>query len=285
MSEVRFNCVAIFDSIPDEELNTARKLRENLEDIRYIKENLQVRYFRIEQASDIDSAVSSLIGEASTGLKPWIHLEGHGKRDESGFVTASGTECSWAQFKDLITPLNIATDFNLFLILATCFGGSFTRAISTIDRAPVVGLIGPTRELTIGQIEYDFPAFYRAFFQNESITDALKALTSRAPSDLYYGKTAKRFFFEVWAGYKAKYCTEKMLQQRAKKMYRQAKALKNRRTPSVGYFKRHLKSNEANLFEEYRDKYFMYDLNPSNCDRFPVTYQEAEKFASSRNGV
>ncbi len=34
------------------------------------------------------------------------------------------------------------------------------------------------------------------------------------------------------------------------------------------------------MFEKYRDTYFMYDINASNRTRFPVTYDEAEAYAS-----
>lgn len=165
-------------------------------------------------------------------------------------------------------------------MLATCFGGSFARAINTVGRAPVLGLIGPTREVTIGEVEIDFPAFYRTFFQTRSLKEAIDALTSRAPSNLYYRTTAERFFYEVWAGYKRNECSEGQIEKRARRMYRQAKSQNLPRTPSIGQLKRRLKSEEKGLFEKYRDTYFMYDIKASNRTRFPVTYKEAEAHVS-----
>jgi hypothetical protein len=93
-----------------------------------------VRYVRVSTLADLETGISSLVEEAqNSALKPWLHLEGHGSADESGFQFASGTHCSWNQLKELITPLNVATGLNLLLILATCFGGSFARAIRTTD--------------------------------------------------------------------------------------------------------------------------------------------------------
>src|SRR5437899_766988 len=142
MNEGRFNGVAILDAVPNGELNTARSLRDGLKDIAtYKADGLEIRYFRIETLDDLESALSALLREATDDeLRPWLHLEGHGSDDESGFITADTSRCSWTRLKELITPLNLVTDFNLILILATCFGGSFARAIRTTDRAPVLGL-------------------------------------------------------------------------------------------------------------------------------------------------
>jgi len=59
-------------------------------------------------------------------------------------------------------------------------------------------------------------------------------------------------------------------------MYRKAKADRIARIPSVGQLKRKIRSMENEYFDRYRDTYFMYDLHPSNRDRFPVTYEKAE---------
>jgi len=63
-------------------------------------------------------------------------------------------------------------------------------------------------------------------------------------------------------------------------MYRQSKASKEQKVPSVGALKRLLKTEEPTLFAKYRDKYFMYDLCPDNQSRFAITYENAEEFAA-----
>ncbi len=282
MSDGRFNGIAILDAIPDGELNTARRLREDLIDIASnIADGLQVHYVRIDTVGSLERGISSILEEVrNNGLQPWLHLEGHGSADETGFKVANGANCSWNQLKELITPLNVATGLNLILILATCFGGSFARAIRTVDRAPVLGLIGPTREVKIGQLENGFPAFYRTFFESSSLTKAIEVLSASAPNNLYYRTTAERFFYDVWAGYKKTACSKQEIENRARRMYREAKSQDLPRIPSIGQLKRLIRSKESSLFENYRDTYFMYDINDSNRTRFPVTYKEAEAYAS-----
>lgn len=274
----RCNCIAVLDAVPDGELNTARRLCETLRDIAdYESQGLRVIRFRVHTKEDVDAAMASLEVRARTeGLLPWIHLEGHGSSDEAGFLAADGAMCSWTELKNLLVPINVATNLNVVLVLATCYGGSFARAIETTDRAPVLGLLGPTREITVGDIEADFPAFYRTFLMQGSIKQALTALTSRAGAGLYWATNATQFFAEVWAGYKANECNPSKRTQRAGRMYRELKAKNLPRTPTVGHLKRFIASDEERQFNLFRDTYFMCDLHPNNRARFPVTYRRGE---------
>jgi hypothetical protein len=167
-----------------------------------------VRYVRVDTLADLEAGISSLVDEARDhGLKPWLHLEGHGTADETGFHVANGDHCTWVMLKDFITPLNIVSGFNLLLILATCFGSSFVRAIRTVDRAPILGLIGPKSEVKTGEVERGFVAFYRTFFEASSLRVAIEMLNSTVPDGLYYRTSAKHFFYDVWVSYKRDQCT------------------------------------------------------------------------------
>jgi len=284
MAEGLFNSIAILDAIPDIEFNTARRLLVQLRDLAdYQVEGLVIKYFKINAFEDIQSSLSSLRSEAElNGLKPWVHIEGHGLVNETGMVTANGSPVLWSQLKSELIPLNVATNLNVVLILATCFGGSFVRAINTTDRAPVLGLIGPMRELTAGELEIDFKGFYKNLFLSGALSEAVSALTTRAGDNLYYRETADGFFFTAWAGYKQKHATPSAVRERAKKIYRRVKNETGRHVAGVGSIKRSLKSKEKSLFEKFRNRYFMYDVDSNNITRFPITYNDAEKYAGGR---
>jgi len=280
----RVNGIAILDAIPEGELNTARRLREDLRDIAaYHADGLQVRYIRLNTHQDLKVGISNLVDEArNNGLKPWLHLEGHGLTNENGFQLACGDHCTWRQLNDVITSLNVATGLNMFLILAACFGGSFARAIRTVDRAPVLGLLGPKNKITTGEVESGFVEFYRAFFESSSLKKAIEALNTATSSNLYFRTTAQQFFYDVWVSYKKVQCTEQEIDNRARRMYIEieAKAKSLPRTPNIGQLKQLIRGSERELFEKYRGLYFMYDLDNTNRTRFPVTYEEAEEYAS-----
>ena len=171
------------DAIPKGELNTARKLKENLEDLKFNLDNsFRVGYIRVETIKDIDIGIDSLIKQIKLeGLKPLLHLEGHGLSGENGFLTANKEQCLWSDFKKVITPVNIYSDFNVMLVLATFFGGSFARSIVTTDHAPVLGLIGPVKEIEAGHVEDGFIAFYSSLFETSSFKSALGDLNKATP--------------------------------------------------------------------------------------------------------
>lgn len=131
MGSNRLNAIVILDAVPDGELNTARRLREDLEDIASFRaDGLRVRYARVQTLDHVEVSLSALLRDTrETGLLPLLHLEGHGFADESGFALPDGKHCDWSKLKELITPLNIATGLNLMLVMTTCYGGSFARAI------------------------------------------------------------------------------------------------------------------------------------------------------------
>ncbi len=237
-----------------------------------------VRYYRIDCAKDLEDAVNDLHTDViDNKVLPWLHLEGHGFEEENGFRLASGAGVSWGDFKALITSLiNITLGLNLVLILAACFGGSFALSIRTTDPAPVLGLIGPRKEVKVREIETGFKDFYQTFFDTSSLKLAIRSLNATAPEGHYYRTTAEQFFYEVWGRYKALQCTEAELHNRARKMYREAKKQNLIKTPSIGYLKRSIKRREPDLFNEYRDIYFMYEQHDDNRARLPVTYDEAE---------
>jgi hypothetical protein len=286
MSEGNFNTIVILDAVPEGELNTARRLKEDLDDIScYIAEGLIVRYYRLNTFSDLETGISEIRKDIKEKrIKPWLHLEGHGISDESGFVFADKTTtCSWNQLKQIITPINVAINLNLMIILATCYGGSFASAIETTNRAPVLSLIGPTKEVTAGEIQSAFSIFYKTFFTTLSIGQALDALDQETSSGLYYRTSAEKFFYFAWSSYKKNYCTEDALETRSNRIYLKRDKLNLPINITTNQIKNDLQNFDQLFFNKFRDTYFMYDLYEENKERFPVTYEQAESNISLTN--
>lgn len=234
----------------------------------------EIQYYRLESPADFVAVIRQLTrGVEAGGDYPLLHFEGHG--GELGLEMANGAGVTWNEIKNELIPLNEAMGLNLMLVLAACHGATFIRAMSTIERAPVWGVIGPTSSVEAGEIQSAFGAFYAAMFRGEGTSAAIKALNENGGVK-YYRTSAERFFYEVWCRYQKEECSSSKLEERARSIRKKFKEDRRiTKVPSIGHLKRKLKSSESELFEKYRDTYFMFDRYPENGTRFKVTYSEA----------
>lgn len=278
MSENRFNCIVILDSIPDGELNTARRLYEDLEICAAAYSPTPgIAYLRVENESSLFDYFRQLrLQNEQNDVFPLLHIESHGYED--GLQLSDRSLVSWKRLKEVLIPLNVAMRLNLMVVLASCFGGAFTKVLLPTDRAPVWGLIGPTQEISSGELETHFSTFYRTLFFTGSPKAAIDAFNQVSDHSKYWKTTAEWFFYNAWKGYKEKLCTPQKLKARARGIRNRAKLQKMVPLLKVSEFKKRLIRQEPEEFNKFRDCYFMYDLYPENQQRFSVTYKKAEAF-------
>lgn len=285
MKNSKFNCIAILDAIPDGQLSTARRLHEELLDHKNAHpqelERLQLRYFRVSNEVELESCIQDLIAESQNdGLIPWLHLEGHGLDDKTGFITANHDPISWEKFNCLITPLNISTNLNVVLVLASCYGAYYIQAHAPTERAPILALIGPINRIIAGDVEKDFKTFYLNILQNFSFGLAAKAIASTNEGPLYYATDAEELFLEAWKGYRENHCSNKILKSRALALTKRLRRADPEGKYPIGWVKKMLKKKEPDFFNKFRDMYFQYDIDPRNRLRFPVTYEKALEYVA-----
>lgn len=285
MPDSRFNTVVILDCIPEDELNTARRLKESLEDLAcYYDEakDLKTKYLRIDNLNSLEDAFNKIHHEVkNNGMLPWFHLEGHGLDDWSGFKFPNNSDCTWTVLKKLITPINVTSNLNVVLVLATCFGGSFATAIDTTDRAPILALVGPTQKAQIREIEIAFPKFYHELLKSRSFKYALSVLDERTTSGNYYRTSAMKFFYDAWAAYQLDHCSNRAIRKRVDKMHQDAKDKGVRPLPTKKEIRNMLKAGHRPLFEKFAEKFFLFDMFSVNKKRFKISYKKI--MASIRN--
>lgn len=285
MQNAKFNCIAILDAIPEGELSTARTLDEELRDHKNASggalELLRFRYFKIETEQDLEDCLTELIFESqSDGLIPWLHLEGHGLEDKSGFMTAKKIPVAWTKFNELITPLNISTQLNLVLVLASCYGAYYIQSLGPSVRSPILALIGPVFRINAGDVVRDFKSFYINILENFSLGKAAKAIARVNDEPLYYATNAEELFMEAWRGYRENYCSNKALKRRALEITLRLRRMHPDMSFKVSEVKKLLRAKEPEFFDKYRDIYFQCDINPGNRVRFPLTYPKAIEYVA-----
>ena len=81
--------VVILDAVPANEARSARRLKEDIEDASVAADRqISVRIEPVKTIRDLRTALGNLEAEIyKSECFPWLHLDGHGVDDESGFIT------------------------------------------------------------------------------------------------------------------------------------------------------------------------------------------------------
>lgn len=167
------------------------------------REKITCEYVDINSQSDFRNALNSIKEECiNNQIKPYIHLACHGS--SQGLHLKSTGKIHWNIFADLLTGINIACRNNLFISLASCYGGYLTlplidkAANGHKSRAPVFGLIGPVDEIKHGEIETGFLKYFEAIFESKNIDEGVKCLNKNLKtSNGYMYNSCKEIYKEL----------------------------------------------------------------------------------------
>ena len=112
MDANRFNQILVVDSIPTGDLNTAKRLVEDLDTYAAaFSPSPAVQYVRVESGDELIEQLSKCRKDVvEQDIIPMLHIECHG--DEDGFQFADGSLADWEELKLSITELNVATRLN-----------------------------------------------------------------------------------------------------------------------------------------------------------------------------
>lgn len=128
----------------------------------------------------------------------------------------------------LLKEINVACCFNLLVVAGACEGLGLAVILQALDRAPVWGILGPTRTVTAGELDDGHRAFYRTLYETCDFTPALDAMNLSVTAGdrpfVLFG--AQWFFAQVMRGYFDRYSTEDAIAERVKKAAPREKALR-----------------------------------------------------------
>jgi hypothetical protein len=222
MNTVNFHQIAVVQSIPERDLHTGRKIKEDIDlyNLAY-RRNLKIDLFDAPNKSDFLKIMIILKYKAIyENIFPILHIEAHGSFDKQGIILSSNEFISWGDLKPYLINLNIATRFNLLVVFSLCHGAEFVSQLNPADRAPCWGLVGPKKALSAPELLGNFSAFYKEIFESGSAAEAVKKLNaSSLKGEInYYFTTSTRFFFIVYQNYLNKQCNDKSYEYRARTM-------------------------------------------------------------------
>lgn len=175
--------IVIIDSIPRNwgELQTAFRLEENLRGL--VESNGDVRAFRYQINSKIE--LIQLFEKLQLrcqreGLKPSLHIEGHGSND--GLTLGNNQEfISWLALKPYFEKLNEASKNNLGLFLATCGGYSFCNHLELDNGSPFNFLIAPKQIVLPGSLNDSMTKFTVLCLKRRTVSRRVSETVSESP--------------------------------------------------------------------------------------------------------
>jgi hypothetical protein len=283
MPSIHFSKLVILESLA--EGKTGRRLVDDLRPISILHgRDIDVIYFEVDTKDAFISRLISLEQEAEKGDWPILHIECHGLEDTTGIFLANGERMSWAELKPYLTAINIATQCNLLVVLAACYGGHMVQIIQPVERSPCLAMLSPTKEIYPDEILQPLTAFYAELFNSLNLNAALNNLRSfQITEGGYYFKTALEFFQLTYMTY-IKECTSQKglkIRNRARTIYLELKKSAISPPGGIGVIKKMLKQTQPDFFKSFYEKFFMIDIYPKNKLRFNITYAEVLEAAKN----
>lgn len=268
----RFNLILVVDSIPAGELNSAKRLFEDVQTYAAAHApSPAVELIRIESADKFILLLRELVPKAREhDVIPLLHIECHG--DEDGFQFADGSMLDWHELKEPISTLNVATQLNLFVIVAACVGGAFGRVLTMGDRAPFWGMIGPTRSMLPSELESAYRALYQTLLETKSPAKAIDAFDASTGEGDFWRTTAQGMFQKGWLKYAQDHSSDEALAIRTERMLEMARKQDIQPLPTTQQLEALLIHHEPRAFERFRETFFMIDLFEDHRQRFQVDY-------------
>ncbi|HII2980404.1 TPA: hypothetical protein ACY2HE_001663 [Yersinia enterocolitica] len=177
-----FNKLIIIDCLPDDELQTAKRLCENLNDSGFGCGVTLIKTQNDEEfRSIIQNIKDSFKPELELSFLPIIHIEAHGSPHSMELPDKS--TISWQELADELRSINKLMNNQLISFIGTCHGYHFIHNNHTIKNfTPVYFCIAPLDEISAGDIESATNTFYLNLFSTGNLSNSANLMS---PSKFY----------------------------------------------------------------------------------------------------
>lgn len=219
--------VVVFESLEDEEVKTGKEAYNLINGI--FTENsidIPIDHFRLENAKDFKSKISSLTKIASTNDVPLIHIDCHGDIKD-GLIFENGSSIEWRELAELIIPINQATNFQLIVCISACCAAEFLGQMGTILRpCPCRLLVAPETMINAADSLSGFRRFYSKLFSTFSWGDAIDSLKELNTVEVTWtGEFAESWFARLTQFHVLQNWSRQGIKARSAKIKKQAATL------------------------------------------------------------
>lgn len=273
----------IIKSLPCGHFKSGKRLWEDIDDHCSANPvNLRIAFVEARSADEMMGYLDDLRADIeATGLNAILQIDCHGSDDATGLVLADGSYLSWDELKPKLEAVNIASRFNLVLVLGACYGGYFGQSTRLQERSAFCAYIGPNSSLSAGKLYDGLRAFYIELLIKRDMTAAVNAMAIEVPDMPYFFATAEGLFHLGFAAYIRDHATGQSLIERANALVRLLREAGTDPAPSADDLTRAIKKREQPEFDRLRRHYFGLDVCPQNEERFKMTYEDAVRSSES----
>ena len=276
-----FTINKIFFIISDDD----NKRKEAFQTVSYncLKHNFECELIEVNSKKDFSQAIKCIKNEClNNAIYPYIHLECHGSK--KGIQLLSNATINWNDLSEYFSTINKACRNNLFISLATCFGGYLSLSLirkltqGRDIRAPFFGLIGPKDEVKYYEIENGFDAYFQQIIELKDIENGFTELQNKLEvSHEYAFRHCEEVFVEFIESFielevdrihKSDISFNAHLTKLSKKYFNKYGFFPTRNEIETLAKVYSNKDYFINYFNKIRETYFMLDLYPENKYRF-----------------
>lgn len=271
MSDIGFHAhkFVIFDLVPDSEMQTGRSIEENLNDfINAESSDLSCDRYRCENKEDYIAVIDRIKNDlTSNGIISYIHIEGHGSKDNLFFP--DGRFISWSDVFQNFREINILSKNNLFFSSGACESAYAYKSASISKACPVFGFLAPEKEVKAGSVSDGFIAFYKSLIKSDSLNEAFNAFANATDGKNYALIFSPHIFEKSAFIYLTQECMGQGRQKRLENVVSQAIAETGLPVNMARkQLKKELSKSQAPALKRFHQKFMMCDVFPENRKRF-----------------
>jgi hypothetical protein len=267
LGRVRFNAIVVIESLPTMQVQTGTILHKYIESLAGDFERpVEAIHQQCFGAGEFRQALANLLTAVTAGLRPILHIEAHGS-EMDGLYFADDTRMPWGEFCDLITPLNLQTDFGLLVVVSACYGFNALNGVHPRKSAPYLLLIGPSDEVNPAELMQRFRTMYRAMLET---LNAIPTVIALLEGDLEKGHmmllSAPYWFHLMISKYLDDEVTPSSIRASARRLYARAQA--EGAPGDIRHYKRLFRAELAPIVRDWFESYFMFKQLPHNRVRY-----------------
>lgn len=129
----------------------------------------------VHSATEFEDLLKKLASDAAAGLRPLIHIDMHGGKDEGLEIAPASVCVPWSSIADLLAAINVAADHNLCVVSAACEGLHVISEVAVTEPCPFTILLAPEDPILMDFLELKTFPFYQELLSSGDIVAAHKA--------------------------------------------------------------------------------------------------------------